>query len=591
MALESALATEERLVAQATMIASATQEEADLKAAADFLSNLATRQEAGGHLHYAAITRLNLAVILLWMGRSGDAASEAGKAEARLGNRLASAERVAATAVRAAVAVQRGDLTSIDELLAIVAEATTTTARDEAAVEAARLLTDYGPLDRARALVDGASAQSLSGGYRGLWAAVRATQSLRAGDASGAETALGDAGGVLQDAAGKFRLTLLAVRAALARGEMPGEGLLELRRLARAQRSDLCLAIADLASGAALGNPSDAIGRLLPEEYHLLSVLAEEVTRAMPGLTVEALGRVQEEARRRPSRWASALRLVYDREPTAAKLLAEIGSQDDFIAMRNAAVGSKWLRPIAAAFARRLAPAVEIHDLGPVRVLVGSQPPVKALRRKVLALLCFLATRPNMAATRDEAVEAIWPDLGPDTAVNSLHQTIYYLRRVIEPSYREGLSARYIEFDGEVVPLDKSLISSTSQRCWQLLEQAAKGHEDALDKLLAVYKAPYALDFAYEEWAVPFRETLHAAVLGAAEAAIEEALASGRGSMAVHLAQQVLSIDPRADAIELGLLRAYKASGRHAAAAEQYAHYATLMREELGVEPPPLSEL
>jgi hypothetical protein len=32
-------------------------------------------------------------------------------------------------------------------------------------------------------------------------------------------------------------------------------------------------------------------------------------------------------------------------------------------------------------------------------------------------------------------------------------------------------------------------------------------------------------------------------------------------------------------------------TGAHSAAAEQYAHYAAVMREELGIEPPPLDAL
>ena len=46
--------------------------------------------------------------------------------------------------------------------------------------------------------------------------------------------------------------------------------------------------------------------------------------------------------------------------------------------------------------------------------------------------------------TRDEALEAMWPDLEPRHGGNSLHQTIYYLRRVFEPDFREGMSAGYI---------------------------------------------------------------------------------------------------------------------------------------------------
>jgi DNA-binding SARP family transcriptional activator len=50
-------------------------------------------------------------------------------------------------------------------------------------------------------------------------------------------------------------------------------------------------------------------------------------------------------------------------------------------------------------------------------------------------------------------------------------------------------------------------------------------------------------------------------------------------------------MDPGADTVELTLLRAYKASGRHAAAAEQYAHYSSVLRDQLGVEPPRLDEI
>jgi DNA-binding SARP family transcriptional activator len=53
----------------------------------------------------------------------------------------------------------------------------------------------------------------------------------------------------------------------------------------------------------------------------------------------------------------------------------------------------------------------------------------------------------------------------------------------------------------------------------------------------------------------------------------------------------VLDIDPAAEHVEVSLLRLYRASGPHLAGAEQYTHYASTMREQLGVEPPPLESL
>jgi DNA-binding SARP family transcriptional activator len=202
-----------------------------------------------------------------------------------------------------------------------------------------------------------------------------------------------------------------------------------------------------------------------------------------------------------------------------------------------------------------------------------------------------VSSRPGMAATRDEALEAIWPDLGPDTAVNSLHQTIYYLRRIFEPGYKEGMSAGYVAFDGDVLALDGELVDSLSRRCWCFIALARNGDEDALRQLLGAYCGTYALDFAYEEWAAGYRENLHAAVLGAAETGVRAAIERRDIDTAIEFAHSMLAVDPAADAIELELLRAYKVGGRHAAAAEQYAHYAAYMRGELGTEPPTFGEI
>jgi DNA-binding SARP family transcriptional activator len=110
-------------------------------------------------------------------------------------------------------------------------------------------------------------------------------------------------------------------------------------------------------------------------------------------------------------------------------------------------------------------------------------------------------------------------------------------------------------------------------------------------RLLQLYRGRFALDFAYEDWASSYRENLHAAVLARVEAAMVASSTSGNTDGAIRLAHSLLAIDPAADAIELALLRTYKSSERHAAAAEQYAHYAAFVRDELGAEPPSFDDV
>jgi two-component SAPR family response regulator len=136
-------------------------------------------------------------------------------------------------------------------------------------------------------------------------------------------------------------------------------------------------------------------------------------------------------------------------------------------------------------------------------------------------------------------------------------------------------------FDGEVVSLNRDLVQSSSGECWSAIRRHSAQDEEAAIHLLGLYRGRYALDFAYDDWASSYRENLHAAVLARTEAAISACWASGREDSAIRLAHD----------IELALLRIYKATGRHAAAAEQYAHYAAVVRDELGADPPPFDDV
>jgi DNA-binding SARP family transcriptional activator len=273
-----------------------------------------------------------------------------------------------------------------------------------------------------------------------------------------------------------------------------------------------------------------------------------------------------------------------------------VGTKDDVPALRALARSVKAADARASlgrTLARRLATRYFIEDLGRVEVRYdGLTVSPSAVRRKVLAMLCFLLTRPRFAATRDEVIDALWPDLGPDVAVNSLNQTVYFLRRVFEPGYAEDVSAGYVHHSTDVLWLDRELVSSRSDRCRRILDNIATDEDpDLVTQLSLEYTDRFALDFAYEEWAVPFRTSLHVAYLQVMEAAVTDDMASGHHDRAIELARRAIERDPSNETLELALLRLYRTTGAHAAAAEQYAHYAAVLREELGVEPPPLASL
>jgi len=277
---------------------------------------------------------------------------------------------------------------------------------------------------------------------------------------------------------------------------------------------------------AALDGPaalSGAISRLPTHDRAMVSVLAEVVMKALKDLDAGALAVVAEEARLRPIRWRPALRgAIENAEPAqklaAGRLLDQIGEAEDVLSLRALArsLRGPYADPLLGrGLAKRLALPVLIDDLGSIQIHVGSRTIHGAdVRRKPLALLCFLLSRPDWRAARDQVVDALWPDHEPHDAVNSLNQTLYFLRRLIDPAYDEDLSPAYVLNSGEVVWLDADLIESRSRRARALIQELARSLDlDRVDQLLGEYRGQFALDFAYEEWALSYRDSLHASLV------------------------------------------------------------------------------
>jgi DNA-binding SARP family transcriptional activator len=308
---------------------------------------------------------------------------------------------------------------------------------------------------------------------------------------------------------------------------------------------------------------------------------------------------VGSEARRRPWRWRPPARRFLNGDQAAvaeisAGLLEQIGELEDVARLQAASRRSRGQMSVRPGYrlARRLATRVFVDDLGRVQIISGSRTiDGGEVRRKVLALLCLLLSKSRFSSTREEVIDNLWPEHDPASALNSLNQTVYFLRRVFEPEYRDETSPGYVGQDGETIWLDLELVDSRSRRCLELIRSMpATPTPDGSVALATEYRGRFALDFAYEEWSAPYRDALHAAYLRVMEHAIRLDLDNGHLSRGTFLAQHAAEVDPDAENIQIALVRLYRHSGAHSAAAEQYAHYARAMRD-LGVEPPALADL
>ena len=188
------------------------------------------------------------------------------------------------------------------------------------------------------------------------------------------------------------------------------------------------------------------IRRLGEEAPAFFSIAAERFVDRIEAVGDTELGIIQAEIVARPERWLHSLRGVVDEGRNAAavvsRLLDVVGEDEDVLRLRRFSRKSKpRVDPmLGKQLARRLAHRVQIEDHGqlPFGSAIGTSkelPYDEGANPPVLS-----DHRSRFAATRDEVLETLLPDAEPTVALNSLNQTVYFLRRVFEPEYRDDTS-------------------------------------------------------------------------------------------------------------------------------------------------------
>jgi LuxR family maltose regulon positive regulatory protein len=377
--------------------------------------------------------------------------------------------------------------------------------------------------------------------------------------------------------AGNERLCLKVALPAIDEARRRGakRALVRLRviaALARHSDSDLALGLAE----------ASAVGHLaLPELAD--AICGSAALRADSAAVHQAIVEM-------PKRWLPALRRQLGKGApegnVAAQLLDQFGELEDVGRLRayvKTYRGRGAQSGLGTALVRRVSPKLHIRDLGPVTLCVGDRTvALSGMRRKPGALLMYLATRPSYSANREQVLDELWPDADPESATNSLNQSLFFLRRDVDPWYEDGLSADYVHFAGDLVWLDAALVSTESRLFLAEADQvrsSVNGARSARD-VLRRYSGHFAPEFEYEEWAINWRSRLRATLLELAQIAVDRQIRAGLLAEARETASAAIDADPSATDIERRLVWLKWHLGARSAARAQYDHLMRLEQED-----------
>ena len=250
------------------------------------------------------------------------------------------------------------------------------------------------------------------------------------------------------------------------------------------------------------------------------------------------------------------------------------------------------IAPMTTVTPRALSPLALVHDLGPLSIdVAGRTIEGTAIRPRSVALLHYLATRPRHAATRDEAIDALWPEAEAQAGLNSLNQAIYHLRRALDPDYdlalQDGTPTPYIRHEAEMVTVNLDLVVFDSARLRSTLDAVRRrASVDQVDDLLDSYLGPFGVEVPFEPWAEQHRGALDVGIFAVIEREMAAAYAVGDIDRAIDLALRAVRIDPTDGAMLEHLALLLEESGSIAGARRAAARAVSALRE-MDVAPSP----
>jgi predicted ATPase/DNA-binding SARP family transcriptional activator len=220
-----------------------------------------------------------------------------------------------------------------------------------------------------------------------------------------------------------------------------------------------------------------------------------------------------------------------------------------------------------------------------LRIKLLGRPVLEADGRRVdlssgkgLALLCYLAARPDAAVPRAQLVDLLWEGYPESAGRHSLSSLLTRLR--------DALPCWPLRAPGDALGWDPAAPVETDVARFEALVTA--GH---LAAAAALWRGPFlegpapADGEVYEEWLRAERRVWEVRVLDVLARLAEEAQAAGDWASAAGHARRGLVVDPLQEGLHRALMLALHRTGDRAGALAQYEHCRELLRSELGVEP------
>jgi len=200
-------------------------------------------------------------------------------------------------------------------------------------------------------------------------------------------------------------------------------------------------------------------------------------------------------------------------------------------------------------------------------------------------MLALLALNLDRALSRDEIIEAIWPEDDPELARGSLRTALHSLKRQLQTD--DGHSA--MGSDWRYVWLEADRVQTDHRRFLALAtEDVAEESEAELCQRLRLaieqVRAPLLMNFE-ESWLVPHKLAMEETYTQTAIRLMGALFRLGELNAAIDIGRSALRVAPNREDLHVELIRLFARSGRGSEAIRQYEALEQWLDETWGEQP------
>jgi len=211
---------------------------------------------------------------------------------------------------------------------------------------------------------------------------------------------------------------------------------------------------------------------------------------------------------------------------------------------------------------------LDIRVLGGFRISVdGRETSEQDWRRsRSAALVKLLALAPRCRLHREQAMEALWPDLAPDAAAANLRKAVHFARRTLGEHEVIGGDAEFIALGPKAgLTIDAEVFEAQARAALR------EGDAEACARAADAYGGELLPDDRYADWAEAARERLQ-------QLHLELLRRAG-------LWQRIVEASPTDEAAVRALMEAALAQGNRDEAIRQFQRLRERLRIDLGLGP------